>query len=667
MWLAARRQLWRCVTLGLIGGTLLWPHHALALDLFGLFGDEPPAVSQQSLPYLLKFDIAGGPTGWTGTSELLDPLQEASNLYKLRQNAPISGASLVQRAAGDLAPMLDALWGAGYYNARIEIEIAGQSLRLGQSPPAGIAAAAEAYRGRKLVPIQVVVKPGPLFHLRHIRITDARTGKPFPPDILPQHEIKLAPGAPARAADIRAGRAALIDWFRRKGHPLAKATATKPIVYHDKQVMDVAIAIAPGPRAAFGTVRITGQSQVDPRVVRSHVYIEPGELYSPRKLAEARQSILGGLPAISSVRIREAKTLDANGRLPITVDVTDRKRHVVGFGARYSTLDGPDVKAYWQDRNLFGGGESLRFEGEAFLPPQTYSSFIDSLDNFGWSDLGGRFKASFVKPALAGTRNDLLLNTLIEKDRTGGDQYGGYTVKRNLASAAIRHRFSDKSSVQIGFVGEKGETTDSLGTIDYHLFGVPASVTYDTTDSPLNPTRGVRATASVAAYPTFFGSSVGLVESKAQGSTYYAVDDDAKLVLAARATVGSVAGASLDAIPANHRFYAGGGGSVRGYRYQGLSPLDASGQVIGGRSVFTASFEARWRVTDTIGLVPFLDMGQAFRAEYPDFSEPLRYAAGLGFLYYTAIGPIRVDVALPINPRPGDAGYGIYFGIGQAF
>ncbi|MEJ2374991.1 MAG: BamA/TamA family outer membrane protein, partial [Pseudolabrys sp.] len=381
------------------------------------------------------------------------------------------------------------------------------------------AAAAEAYRGRKRVPIQIAVKAGPLFHLRHVRITDARTGKPFPPSVLPSRAIKLAAGDPARAADIRAGRAALVDWFRGNGHPLAKATATKPIVFHDKQVMDVAIAIDPGPRAAFGKVQITGQSQVDPRVVRSHVYIEPGMLYSPRKLAEARQSILGGLPAISSVRIREAKTLDANGRLPIDVDVTDRKRHVVGFGARYSTLDGPDVKAYWQDRNVFGGGESLRFEGEAFLPPHTYSSFIDSLDSFGWSDLGGRFKASFVKPALAGTRNDLLLNALVEKNRTGGDRYGGYAVKRNLASAAIRHRFSDKSSVQIGLVGEKGETTDSLGTIDYRLIGVPASVTYDTTDNRLNPTRGIRVTASVAAYPTFFGSSVGLVETNAQGST----------------------------------------------------------------------------------------------------------------------------------------------------
>jgi translocation and assembly module TamA len=666
MGLAARRRGWRYATVCLFGSVLLWPRCANAFDWFGLFGDRPPAVSQQSLPYSIKFNVSGGPTGLTGSSDLIEPLQEASNLYKLRQNAPISGASLVQRASGDLVPMLDALWGAGYYNAKIEIEIAGHHLRLGRQPTAGTAAAAEAYRGRKLVPIQVAVKSGPLFHLRQIRITDARTGDPFPPDVLPPRAIKLAPGEPARAADVRAGRAALIDWFRSRSHPLAKATATKPVVFHDARTMDVAIAIDPGPRAEFGDVHISGRSNVDPRVVRSHVYIAPGELYSPRKIAPARKSILQ-LPGISSVRIREAKTLDAEGRLPIVVDVTDRKRHVVGFGARYSTLDGPDVKAYWQDRNVFGGGESLRFEGEAFLPPQTHSSFADSLDSFGWSDLGGRFRASFVKPALQGTRNDLLLDALLEKDRTGGDQYGGYTAKRSQASGAIRHRFSNSSWVQIGLLGEKGETTDSLGTVDYRLFGVPVSSTYDTTDRPLDPTRGVRATASVAAYPTFLGSSVGLFEAKAQGSTYYAVDEAARLVLATRVTVGSVSGAALSEIPANHRFYAGGGDSVRGYRYQGLSPLDASGQVIGGRSLFTASFEARWRITDTIGLVPFIDMGQAFSSEFPDFSESLRYAAGLGFRYYTAIGPIRVDVAIPINPHPGEAGYGIYFGIGQAF
>ena len=666
MGFAAQRRSWSYATWCLLCGVLLWPNHARAFDLFGLFEDKPPAVSQQALPYALTFRVSGGTSDFFGSSTLIDPLREASSLYRLRQDAPIDGQSLVRRAAGDLAPMLDVLWGAGYYNAKIEIEVAGHHLRLGRPPPAGIAAAAEAYRAREPVPIQVAVKAGPLFHLRQIRITNARTGRPFSPDILPQRAIKLALGDPARAAVIRATRAAIIDWFRAQSHPLARVTTIKPIVYHNKEAMDVAIAVDPGPRAAFGRVTVTGKSEVDPAVVRSHVYIEPGYLYSPTTIAETRKSILS-LPAISSVRIHEAKTLDAEGRLPVTVDVTDRKRHVVGFAARYSTLDGPDVSAYWQHRNLFGGGETLRFEGQAFLPPRTYGSFIDSLDTFGWSDLGGRLKASFVKPALQGTRNDLLLDGVVEKDRTGGDQYGGYAARRGQASAAIRHRFSGSSSVQIGFSGEKGETTDTLGTVDYRLFGIPASVIYDFTDRPLDPTRGVRASGSIAFYPTFFGSSVGLVESKLQASAYYAVDDDAKLVLAARATAGSVAGASLAAIPANHRFYAGGGGSVRGYRYQSLSPLAANGEVTGGRSLFTASFEARWRITDTFGVVPFLDMGQAFEAEFPDFSQPLRYAAGIGFRYYTAVGPIRLDFAFPLNRRPGDASFAFYVGIGQAF
>ena len=577
MRVAAWRNLWRYAGRWLVCAVLLWPHDALAFDLFGfLSGDTPPAVSQHALPYSLTFDISGGPTSLFGSSELTQPLQEASTLYKLRQNAPIDGQSLIQRAVNDLGPMLDALWGAGYYNAKIEVAVAGQHLRLGQAPSASAAAAAETYRGRKLVPVQVVVKAGPLFHIRNLRITDARTGRPFPPAVLPARAIKLAPGEPARAADIRAARAMLVDYFRGQSYPLAKVTDTRPVVFHDREVMDVAMAIDPGPPASFGAVRIGGQSHVDPAVIRSHVYIEPGDRYSPATLAATRNSILQ-LPAISSVRISEMKALDARGQLPINIDVADRKRHVVGFGARYSTLDGPDATAFWQDRNLFGGGESLRLEGEAFLPPQTYSSFINSLSNFGWSDLGGRLKASFVKPALQGTRNDLLLDGMLERDRTGGDQFGGYTSKRSQASAAIRHRFDPMSSVQVGIVGEKGETTDTLGTVNYTLIGVQSSVTYDSTDRPLDPTKGVRVSGSVAAYPTFFGSSVGLVESKVKASAYRALDDDARYVLAGRVTLGSVSGASLGDIPANHRFYAGGGGSVRGYRYLSLSPLELGG------------------------------------------------------------------------------------------
>jgi translocation and assembly module TamA len=661
MWLAAWRSFRQLAALCLLSTALLLlrPCGASAFDFFGLFGsDKPPAASSHALPYLLSFDLAGAPSG------LKDALQQASTLYRTRQDPPLDGEALVRRAQSDRAPLIDALWGAGYYNATLAIGVAGLPVAANGANAPRIAHAAESFRAREAVPVRIKVTPGPLFKLRNIRITQVGGGPRLTGGQLPART--LVSGSAARAADIRAAQAALIDYFRARSYPLAKVVTIKPVVYHRQHVMDVAIVVNPGPRASFGAVTVGGKSNVDPKVVRSYIYIGPDDPYSPRDIARARKSVLT-LPAIGSVRIREAERLDPDGRLPIEAQVTDRKPHVIGFSSRYSTLDGPALHAYWQHRNLFGGAESLRLEGDLFVPPHDNSSFFDDAKDFTLADLGGRFKAGFVKPALGGSRNDLLLDAMTEKDSTGGDQYGGYDSKRVLASAAIRHRFDYAFSAQLGLAGEAGQTSDTLGTIDYQLFGVPASVTYDSTDRVLDPTKGVRATASVTAYPSFLGSSVGIVESKAQASTYHALDDDARFVLAGRVAVGSVSGASLGDIPSNHRFYAGGGGSVRGYRYRSLSPLGPTGEVIGGRSLFEASIETRIKITDTIGLVPFIDMGGAFESSFPDFDETLRYAAGLGLRYYTAVGPIRLDLATPLNPREGDKSLAFYIGIGQAF
>lgn len=660
-----RNAEWRDVRRWAIGcclvSVLIGPSPALAFDFFGLFGDDkPPAASRQALPYLLEFQ-----TG-EGSKDLKEALEQASTLYRTRQDPPPDGETLVRRAEGDLAPMLDALWGAGYYDAALTIDVAGRPIRLGQTTPPSVARAAESFRAREAVPIKVIADPGPLFRLRRISIIDSRTRLPFAAEQLPPRIVKLKPGDPARAADIRATQTAIVDHFREQSYPLAKVAKIRPTVFHRDDAMDVEIAIDPGRRAPFGPVTVSGKSNVDPKVVRSMIYIEPGDPYSPAAVAASRKSVLK-LPAIGSVRMREPDHLDANGQLPIDAQITDRKPHVVGLSARYSTLDGPAVRAYWQHRNLFGGAESLRLEGDVFVPPRTNSSAIDNLKNFELADLGGRFKASFVKPGLYGTRNDLLIDGMIERDNTGGDIYGGYSSKRGLGSAALRHRFTDTFSAQFGVTGERGTTSDSLGTVDYSLFGAQAAVTYDSTDRPLDPTKGIRAIASVTGYPEFLGSSVGIVESKAQASTYYAIDDEARYVLAGRIGLGSVAGASLGDIPSTHRFYAGGGGSVRGYRFRSLSPLGPTGEVIGGRSLVEASVEARIKITDTIGLVPFFDAGGAFEPAYPDFSQPLRYSAGLGLRYYTAVGPIRVDVAMPINRRDGDKRWALYVGIGQAF
>jgi translocation and assembly module TamA len=638
------------------------------LDFFGLFGDKPTAPNLKTLPYKIEFDVADAP------SDLTQALKDASILYRLRTDAPADGQTLVRRAQTDLAPLLDAMWGAGYYNGTVALDVAGVPVRAdGGVGTVGSSAAraAESFRNRAPVPVSIKAAPGELFRFRTIVFTDG-SGRPFTPEELPRRAIKIKPGDPARSADIRVAQAAIVDYFRAQSYPLAKATTIRPIVYHPQRAMDVTIAVDPGPKAPFGEVSVSGKSDVDPAVVRSHIYVEPGDPYSPEAVAEIRKSVLQ-LPAISSVRVHEPERLDRKGQLPVDVEVADRPLRVVGFSARYSTLDGPALHTYWQHRNLFGGGESLRLEGDIFVPPRFNTSFMDTVKDFHPSDLGGRARISYVKPALGGSRNDLLLDGMFERDRTGGDRFGGYEAQRVQVDAVIRHRFNRTFTAQIGVRGEVGETKDTLGEVDYHLIGMPMAVTYDSTDKLLDPTKGWRVTASTTPYPGFLGSSVGIWESRIGASTYYSLDDSDRIILAGRIGLGSVTGAPLAEIPATHRFYAGGGNSVRGYRYRSLSPLGPTGEVIGGRSLLEASFETRFKITDSIGVVPFFDIGGAYDNSVPnlssfqDFQDELHYAAGLGFRYYTAIGPIRVDAAVPLNKREGDRSFAIYVGIGQAF
>jgi translocation and assembly module TamA len=633
---------------------------AQAFDFFGLFGsdDTPPAVSRAAIPYSLTVEVAGD------DGALKSAARDASSLYSLRKDAPADGEALARRAESDFAPVIDALWGAGYYNASVTIAIDGASLAIGSSDIAAFARAAEGYRNRAAAPVVIKVEPGPLFKVRMVRVLDA-LGVPFTDDELPQRIVGLKSGDPAAASGIRAAETRIVDYFRKQGRPLAKIQSVTPVVDHALDIMDVTISVAPGPIAPFGEATIEGPQTFDPSIVRSYLYIHPGDPYSPAAIADARNTIRE-IPAVGGVRITEGTTLDAYGRLPYTIAVEDRLPYAFGASLKYSTTNGPEGQVYWEDRNVFGGAERLRLQADIFYAPPWYIS-SQSLSHFSSNDIGGRVSASFLKPALGGTTNDLLIDALAEKMSTSGAGFVGYQAEDADVTASLRHRFNQNFWVQAGLEAQKGDATDALGTVNYRLVGVPVSANYDTTDSKLDPTRGVKLSASAVGFGTFLGSSLDMVQVKAGASAYYSLDADSRYVLAGRVAAGGMSGPELDQIPANWRFYAGGGGSVRGYAYNELGPTVFWGAVVGGRSVFDASAELRIKVTDTIGIVPFFDVGNAFTSNFPNFSEPLFAAAGLGLRYYTSVGPIRLDVAFPLERRDGTGPVAIYVSIGQSF
>jgi translocation and assembly module TamA len=226
---------------------------------------------------------------------------------------------------------------------------------------------------------------------------------------------------------------------------------------------------------------------------------------------------------------------------------------------------------------------------------------------------------------------------------------------------------SEHWRVSAGVAPDYSDVKDDDGEKQILMIGVPLGASRDTTDDRLNPTRGTRLNLDVTPYSGSGDTTVLFLSSIAGGSAYHALDADGRFVLAGRARVGSLVGERTTSLPANKRLYAGGGGSIRGYKFQFVGPLDDNNDPLGGRSLVELSAEMRTRITDRIGLVPFVDGGTVFDAVYPDFDETLRWAAGLGLRYFTGVGPVRVDFAFPLNPRRRDDTFQFYVSFGQAF
>lgn len=630
-------------------------HPAQAFDPFGWFGEKPPAVTATAVAYQLAIE------GLASDEAALTAVRDVSVLYRLRNEPPQDGDELVRRAEADLPRIVDALWGSGHYAAEVSVVVGGQAMRLDRPASSAMRAAINSLRGRALVRVAVVVVPGPLYRFGNVTVLDQRTGQPFDPALLPPRVVTVKQGDPARTAEVLQAAAAISDHFRDLSHPFVKVGRRAPVIDHASRSVDLALLVDPGRRAPIGDITLSGTREVDPAVVRSFIYAQPGDPYSRRAMTDIRRSVTR-IEALGGARVREGDRLDATGGVPVNVEVTERAPRVLGGSLRYSTVDGPALKAYWAHRNLFGGAERLRLDADLFYFTGQQPWAPLSGPGFNAGNLGGRLALSFLKPALWGTRNDFLFDAYGQRELTER-----YTSNLFNATAAIRHRFTDSFNVRVGVEAEVGRSTDALGRYDYGLLGLPVAASYDTTDRPLDPTRGVRVTASMTPY-LGFGDAPGLFAiGRVQASVYYALDAEARTILAARVAFGSILGGALDAIPASRRFYAGGGGSVRGFEYKSLGPRNMFGDVTGGMSLFEASLEARIKLTETIGVVPFFDMGQAYSGSIPNGSAPMRYAVGLGLRYYTAVGPIRFDVAMPLARRPGERPFAFYVSIGQAF
>lgn len=569
------------------------------------------------LRYSVRFE------GLEAAGELADLVRQSSALVSRTDDPPPSRAALQRRADGDLDRFAAAAHSLGYYDAGFDAELR----------PGGPDAGPE---------VVVVASPGAMYRIASVEIRavdDRASGIGVG---LPQQRIGLAPGDPARAAEVVKAEASVLRLLHERGHPLAKTGDRTVLIDRDAKTMTVTLRYEPGPAARFGPVQVAGAQTIDPTFVLRRLPWTFGETADIRKIEEGRRS-LSATGVFDSAGVRFGDAVGAEGLIPVEVTLRERAPRTIGAGVSASTAEGAALTAFWTHRNLFGGAERLDLKGK-----------LGTVE----SSLTGELRL----PDVIVNDQDLVFSSGLIQETTDG-----YDSQKGTLGGRFERRVSEILTVDYGVVLERSRIEEDTGTSNYTLVGLPVGATLDTSDDLLNPTRGGRTQLRLTPYLESLGSTLSFYSMTARHSHYLALDEARDLILAGRAALGANIGASTGNIPADKRLYSGGSGSVRGYGLQKIGPLDASDDPLGGGSLLEFGAELRWRVYGDFGIVPFVDAGQVYDDETPDLSGDLQWAAGLGFRYFTPIGPIRADIAFPLNPRDSDDIFQVYFSLGQAF
>ncbi|HUN25537.1 MAG TPA: BamA/TamA family outer membrane protein [Steroidobacteraceae bacterium] len=638
----------------------------------------------------------------TGQDELDSTLAATSQLEALRASAPVGPYGLIARARADIDRLVTVLQSFGYYDGSVAITIDGLAL-----DDAGLGEALSARPSDKDAQVRITLRLGPLFRLGRIETVGA-----VPPTL--RGALGLSPGDPAVADRVFAGGARLQTALQDGGYAFAKVAPPIAREVPAAHTLNLEFRVDAGPRVAVGAIRFEGLKHVRESFVRGRLRLRTGEPYDASQVERARNELLAA-GVFASVSVRLDRDPAAPGRVSITFVLRERPRYTFGLSAAYSSDLGVSGGLNWSDRDLLGGAQRLELSA--------------SLINLGGTATTGVGYESSIK---------YILPDFLSRDQSLQFAVGAlrqplqaYDQVAETAGATLSRRFSSVWTATAGVTAETETITQYVGPLPsppestaapapvcpsitsstpettancqsvrsaYTLLALPLGLLYDTTDlpSPLeDPTHGFRG--SVNASPTLSLSTSSTLSNAAflivQGTLAHYIDlgrlfgaEPGRSVIAVRGTAGEAVGvSSFGQLPADQRFYAGGSGTVRGFRYQSVGPEFITGDPIGGTSIAAASIELRQRFDRNFGFTVFVDGGEVSEPstsssldnanlKYGDLeltpselASTFRIGAGAGLLYYTPIGPVRLQFGLPLNPRANDDRFEVYIGLGQAF
>lgn len=545
--------------------------------------------------------------------------------------APSNRFEARRRARAALTSAQALLRSEGYYQATVEDQVEGE-----ENPVAVV----QVVPGRRFVLGEASVNwtaPEP----------DAETSAAVIED------IRLKPGAPGRAADILEAEGRVVADLTRRGYADATALPRRVVVDHATFLVQPGFNIKSGELVRLDGVQLRTRGPTKESWLNSLIPWSEGDRYDPEDVAELERRLLDtGVYDGVGVALSPLDDVRPDGLRPVVVTLADRPVSLLEAGASYSTYEGVGVDIFRTRYNRFGRADTLR-----------YGARIASID----SRIGGEWS----QPHWRRAGRTLKLSSFIVNEQT--DAYDRSAI---TAAADLSQRLGKTSWFSYGLGVDAGRYTEYRFdpvtqepiTFDRDLAIVTlrGSAFMDRSNDPLNPTSGYRLSLSTQPTAVAGEDTVLFLRTEGQATAYLPLQDGAKTVLAGRARIGSIIGGEELTVPSDRLFYSGGGGSVRGYSYQSINPRLPNNRPRGGLSLFETSVEVRRDIGEKLQAVVFVDGGAVGFQETPNLSN-MRYGAGVGVRYKLPFGPVRADIAFPLNKREGDSGFQLYLSIGQAF
>ena len=561
------------------------------------------------------------------SARLLERFKKQSALAKDDKD-PANAAQIDRRARADAELLTSLLQSEGYYDAEVE-------------PDIGL--------DGELIAVDLHATTGPRFTFQSVDLQGIESAGDRVGTLRDAFAVKA--GDPVVAEKVIAAGVALKVALGEEGFALAEVGEQDIVLDHETATARLVLPVTPGPVARFGEIRVTGQPPFSPRHVGQIARFKTGDQYERSEVDDLRRAIIAtGLVATVETKL---VPIDGGKVVDVAVHLEPAPMRTVAGELGYGTGEGVRLEASWQHRNFFNPEGALTVRGVAGTQEQLAAVSLRR-NNF--------------------KRRDQVLTAQVSASNVDRDAFAAKTL---LLAAGIERQsnfiWQKKWTWSLGgelIASDERDTIEATGENRRRTFfigALPASLTFDGSDSLLDPSRGFRLGGRLSPELSFHGGTFGYARAQVDASAYRPVSD--RVVAAGRIRLGTILGAGRDDIAPSRRFYAGGGGSVRGYGYQRLGPRDADGDPIGGRSLAEFALEARIRLKafgGDFGIVPFLDGGTLSTRSMPDLGN-WQFGTGIGLRYYSSFGPIRVDVGTPLNPKSDDGRVAVVVSLGQAF